>query len=1067
LQQTDHSAPPDPRLGIARYSSGAYHPKDSKSKTRLRLAPYLVKPYAFDPKISIGPGPATQVVVTGFDPFTPESQIRTLFSSYGEIAQLDNRTDPSTGSYVGVCLVRYRDSKSARGPRISAAAAAKRAEKEGTGQRVGVKQVRVDRDREGHRCTRLVEAAVRRNKRAMEKVMALEEPTAAVSSPKPTTTTPATPVEGPPPGAPKGPSGKAPPLGPRVAVPVKPQHALVEQEPILKSIKRKPYIFIAHCYVPVLGTTVPHMQKRMRMYAWTELRCDKTGYYIIFEDSRRGEDEAVRCYNECNMKELFNQYVMNMECQRYGNPNYERSPTPERVEAEKKQREEKERIEKEELDDLELEKKNRAADLDPVRGALELLRTELKDKILSDIKTRIAIPTLFDLMDPERHVAKRRKLGIPDPANNENKRPALYFGKDDDSSAAGTPRSGLHGFSSDPRRKPLGGYDANAARGRKSLQPRPHNAFADERRKRPPPRRADIRPLHHRLQDFFHEEESDDEQRTSARETEEQESRPLSRMSRSSTAEQDEEDLDGPKSKKRRTERSEAGWGHESDDEAMEAAGRELLGHLIHKEPEDMANRELEQVVMTLPRSAKLHKRARMEILLRKKYADNDELFGISTPENKAEDEADEPDEKVSTVDIKVDEATPPLDDVAQKPAKISLGEAKKRQTKKKTKKQLQEEQAALKAAAKALVEEAPAHEDEELKKALEESPELLEPVEESRPEVEWELSTHTPRRTVEDDPDMVLDIDGWQHLVKDAEDLKFLQTALKNVRPRELGDTQLWAWNQKEVKALHIPPTSTSEPHPHDSPSKSKAKQTAKQPTAAPEAPRTLRQPIRIEGYYVPNSTGSARTEGTHKILNSEKSKYLPHRIRVQKEREERQNRANKDPAEASKITSSAPAKAPGKVASRANRANMRRLVNDINTQKQAGGLSADSDAVRFNQLKKRKKLVKFDRSAIHNWGLYAEENIQAGDMIIEYVGEKIRAVLSQVREVRYVKQGIGSSYLFRIDDDMVIDATKKGGIARFINHSCSPNCTAKIINVEKTKRIVIYALRDIGKGW
>jgi histone-lysine N-methyltransferase SETD1 len=120
----------------------------------------------------------------------------------------------------------------------------------------------------------------------------------------------------------------------------------------------------------------------------------------------------------------------------------------------------------------------------------------------------------------------------------------------------------------------------------------------------------------------------------------------------------------------------------------------------------------------------------------------------------------------------------------------------------------------------------------------------------------------------------------------------------------------------------------------------------------------------------------------------------------------------------------------------------------------------------VRFNQLKKRKKFVRFDRSSIHGWGLYAEENISMGDMIIEYVGEKVRQRVADMREVMYTKQGIGSSYLFRIDDDMVIDATKKGGIARFINHSCMPNCTAKIIKVDGTKRIVIYALRDIVKG-
>ena len=145
----------------------------------------------------------------------------------------------------------------------------------------------------------------------------------------------------------------------------------------------------------------------------------------------------------------------------------------------------------------------------------------------------------------------------------------------------------------------------------------------------------------------------------------------------------------------------------------------------------------------------------------------------------------------------------------------------------------------------------------------------------------------------------------------------------------------------------------------------------------------------------------------------------------------------------------------------SRANRVTNRRFVADLADQKRT--LGGEADALRFNQLKKRKKPVKFARSAIHNWGLYAMENIAMNDMIIEYVGEKLRQSVADLRERRYLKSGIGSSYLFRIDDNTVVDATKKGGIARFINHSCMPNCTAKIIKVEGTKRIVIYALRDI----
>ena len=78
------------------------------------------------------------------------------------------------------------------------------------------------------------------------------------------------------------------------------------------------------------------------------------------------------------------------------------------------------------------------------------------------------------------------------------------------------------------------------------------------------------------------------------------------------------------------------------------------------------------------------------------------------------------------------------------------------------------------------------------------------------------------------------------------------------------------------------------------------------------------------------------------------------------------------------------------------------------------------------------------FGKSVIYDWGLFAQENIGTDEMVIEYVGQVVRPVLSDVREMRYEKQGIGSSYLFRIDTDYVVDATKVGNLARFINHSC-----------------------------
>lgn len=112
------------------------------------------------------------------------------------------------------------------------------------------------------------------------------------------------------------------------------------------------------------------------------------------------------------------------------------------------------------------------------------------------------------------------------------------------------------------------------------------------------------------------------------------------------------------------------------------------------------------------------------------------------------------------------------------------------------------------------------------------------------------------------------------------------------------------------------------------------------------------------------------------------------------------------------------------------------------------------------------RQKRLKFGRSAIHDWGLYALEFIPADDVVIEYVGDIIRPKIADEREKRYNDQGIGSSYLFRIDDDKVIDATVMGNTARFINHHCDPNCYAKVIPVAQSKRIVIYSKRDIQAG-
>jgi histone-lysine N-methyltransferase SETD1 len=145
--------------------------------------------------------------------------------------------------------------------------------------------------------------------------------------------------------------------------------------------------------------------------------------------------------------------------------------------------------------------------------------------------------------------------------------------------------------------------------------------------------------------------------------------------------------------------------------------------------------------------------------------------------------------------------------------------------------------------------------------------------------------------------------------------------------------------------------------------------------------------------------------------------------------------------------------------MSSRMARIDQRRLAVGIEEVKH-------SDMISFNQLKARKKHLRFNKSRIHDWGLFAVERIEKGDMVIEYIGELIRQRLADYREHQYEKMGIGSSYLFRLDEDAVVDATRTGNLARFINHSCDPNCIAKIITVENEKKIVIYAKSDIEAG-
>uniref|UniRef100_A0A8C7TX02 Histone-lysine N-methyltransferase n=1 Tax=Oncorhynchus mykiss TaxID=8022 RepID=A0A8C7TX02_ONCMY len=120
----------------------------------------------------------------------------------------------------------------------------------------------------------------------------------------------------------------------------------------------------------------------------------------------------------------------------------------------------------------------------------------------------------------------------------------------------------------------------------------------------------------------------------------------------------------------------------------------------------------------------------------------------------------------------------------------------------------------------------------------------------------------------------------------------------------------------------------------------------------------------------------------------------------------------------------------------------------------------------MRFRHLKRTsKEAVGVYRSAIHGRGLFCKRSIDVGEMVIEYSGNVIRSVLTDKREKYYDGKGVGC-YMFRIDDYEVVDATVHGNAARFINHSCEPNCYSRVINVDGQKHIVIFATRKIYRG-
>jgi len=98
---------------------------------------------------------------------------------------------------------------------------------------------------------------------------------------------------------------------------------------------------------------------------------------------------------------------------------------------------------------------------------------------------------------------------------------------------------------------------------------------------------------------------------------------------------------------------------------------------------------------------------------------------------------------------------------------------------------------------------------------------------------------------------------------------------------------------------------------------------------------------------------------------------------------------------------------------------------------------------------------------STIHGNGVFATRKIPAGEFIIEYKGERITQREADKRAGADPDNPF-HTFFFSLESGKLIDGGVNGNEARWINHSCEPNCEAR----EEGGQIFIHALRDIRRG-
>lgn len=135
-------------------------------------------------------------------------------------------------------------------------------------------------------------------------------------------------------------------------------------------------------------------------------------------------------------------------------------------------------------------------------------------------------------------------------------------------------------------------------------------------------------------------------------------------------------------------------------------------------------------------------------------------------------------------------------------------------------------------------------------------------------------------------------------------------------------------------------------------------------------------------------------------------------------------------------------------------------KLFNAINSFK---GSNHDLFSVDIDTREMQLCNIRFERSQIEGFGVRTTIPLKKGDKVIEYIGEIIRPIIADKRQIHYEQLGNMGTYVFKVDAEHYLDATQRGGIARWINHSCDPNCESKLMKINGRTAVVLVALKDI----